>query len=351
MLARTGLTPGLGRRTTLLAAAGVAVALIASPAQASGSPTTSGEAAALLAAKAHQLEVVTEQFDAAREQLAAASQAARQAAAAASGAQADLAAAQSQVRAVARSAYTGGTGPLQALLTSTSAGEFIDRVSTLDRLAGRDDRVVGQAAAAGARAARLQAQAQQAAGLARQRYTAALGQQQQLQAQIAAYQADYNRLSASERQAALAAAENPAGQAAASRAERSTPGALAAPAVTGSGAVQIVLTTALAQRGKPYVWAAVGPDSFDCSGLLQYAFRAAAIALPHSSAMQAQMGTPVSRADARPGDLVFFFTPVSHIGIYLGGGLMVHAPTPGDVIKVASIDNLGAPPRFTRIIG
>ena len=117
--------------------------------------------------------------------------------------------------------------------------------------------------------------------------------------------------------------------------------ASSAPVVAASGSIQAVVDRALAQRGKPYVWAAGGPNSFDCSGLVQYAFQAVGVSLPHSSRMQSSMGTPVSRADARPGDLVAFYSPVSHIGIYLGNGQMVHAPTSGDVVKVASIDVMG----------
>ena len=94
----------------------------------------------------------------------------------------------------------------------------------------------------------------------------------------------------------------------------------------------------MAQRGKPYVWAASGPGSFDCSGLTSYAYRAAGITLPHSSRMQSQMGQPVSRDQLQPGDLVFFYSPVSHVGIYIGNGQMVHAPTSGDVVKVAPLD-------------
>ena len=106
-------------------------------------------------------------------------------------------------------------------------------------------------------------------------------------------------------------------------------------------AAQVVVDTAMAQRGKPYVWAASGPGAFDCSGLALYAFRAAGISLPHSSSMQSRMGTPVSRAQLRPGDLVFFHSPVSHVGIYIGNGEIVHAPTPGDVVKVSSISYMG----------
>jgi len=107
-----------------------------------------------------------------------------------------------------------------------------------------------------------------------------------------------------------------------------------------NSAAQAVVDTALAQKGKSYVWAGAGPNVYDCSGLTQFAFAAAGVSLPHSSRIQSTMGSPVARADLRPGDLVFFYRPVSHVGIYLGDGLIVHAPTAGDVVKVSGIDGM-----------
>ena len=111
------------------------------------------------------------------------------------------------------------------------------------------------------------------------------------------------------------------------------------------------MNTALAQVGDPYVWAAAGPDGFDCSGLTQFAYAAAGIQLPHSSRMQSTMGTPVSRSALQPGDLLFFFSPVSHVGMYIGNGQMVHASTFGVPVKVASIDSMGSPASARRIVG
>ena len=101
--------------------------------------------------------------------------------------------------------------------------------------------------------------------------------------------------------------------------------------------LQIAVRTALAQVGDPYVWAAAGPDAFDCSGLTQYAYAAAGVALPHSSSAQSRMGTPVARHALKPGDLVFFHSPASHVGLYVGGGKMVHASTAGQPVKVVSL--------------
>jgi len=113
-----------------------------------------------------------------------------------------------------------------------------------------------------------------------------------------------------------------------------------APIAAPTGAAQAIVDTALAQLGDAYVWAGSGPDVFDCSGLVQYAAASAGISVPRTSRAQATVGTPVARADLQPGDLVFFYEPVGHVGIYLGEGKMVHAPTSGDVVRIADVDRM-----------
>jgi peptidoglycan DL-endopeptidase CwlO len=348
-------TPRTARRAALVLAGALGLALAPAPAGAE-EPTTAADAAALVAARGHELEVLTEEFNEARETLAGQQAAAQAAAAAVTEAQTAVTAAQDSVVGVARSAFTGDTmGSFQALMTSDSADEFVNRVTLLQAVAGHQGELLETAVVAGEAAAQAQIVADRAAGEAQTQYDAVARQQADLQAQIAEYQADYTRLSAEERRAALeaAAAAHGAGEGGrASRTEREEPAAASsAPVAVSGGSLQAVVDRALAQRGKPYVWAASGPGSFDCSGLVQYAFQAAGISLPHSSRMQSQMGTPVSRAEARAGDLVAFYSPVSHIGIYLGNGQMVHAPTSGDVVKIASVDNMGATPKFNRIAG
>jgi cell wall-associated NlpC family hydrolase len=114
----------------------------------------------------------------------------------------------------------------------------------------------------------------------------------------------------------------------------------AAPVAAPNQAAQAVVDTALAQQGKAYKWAGAGPNVFDCSGLTQFAYRAAGLALPHSSRTQATMGTAVARGDLQPGDLIAFYSPVGHIGIYIGNGQMVHAPTSGDVVRTVAVDSV-----------
>ncbi|RBY97031.1 NlpC/P60 family protein [Blastococcus sp. TF02-8] len=348
------------RRATLrragIALVGTAGILLASaPASAApGAPATSADAARMVAERGHQLEAVTEEFNEARDALAAQQAAAVAANAELERATAQLAAAQASVRSVARSAYTGESmSSFQAMLTSASADEFVSRVTTLHTIAGHQTGLVEQAAAANVVAAQAQATAQKAATEAQATYDAVAAQQADLQKQIDDFKAQFERLSAEERQAAVAQASHPAeersGETRASRDEREAPGG--GPVVANSQAAQIAVNTALAQRGKPYVWAAGGPGSFDCSGLTQYAYRAAGISLPHSSRGQSGMGQAVSRDQLQPGDLVFFYRPVSHVGIYIGNGQMVHAPTSGDVVKIASVDSVGGYSGARRIAG
>ena len=97
------------------------------------------------------------------------------------------------------------------------------------------------------------------------------------------------------------------------------------------------LAFARAQIGKPYVWGATGPGSYDCSGLTQAAWKAAGVSLPRTTYDQVNAGTTVSLADAQPGDLIFFYDDISHVGLYIGKGMMIHAPKPGAYVREESV--------------
>jgi len=112
---------------------------------------------------------------------------------------------------------------------------------------------------------------------------------------------------------------------------------------TPSDKVKAVVDLAYAQLGKPYVWGANGPSSFDCSGLMTYVFKnGAGFNLPRTSREQSQVGTTVSKSNLQPGDLIFSSTngtgTVNHVGIYVGNGEMIHSPKPGDVVKKTKIN-------------
>ncbi|MFF9057468.1 NlpC/P60 family protein [Streptomyces sp. NPDC014882] len=145
-------------------------------------------------------------------------------------------------------------------------------------------------------------------------------------------------------------AEQQAAQAAAARQESagasdtagtgtSTPSPSPSPSTGSSYATKAekALAFARAQIGKPYVWGATGPDSYDCSGLTQAAWKAADVSLPRVTYDQVDAGTTVSLSAAQPGDLVFFYSDVTHVGIYAGNGMMIHAPKPGAYVREESI--------------
>jgi cell wall-associated NlpC family hydrolase len=99
------------------------------------------------------------------------------------------------------------------------------------------------------------------------------------------------------------------------------------------------VSAALSQQGVPYRYAAATPGvAFDCSGLTSYAWGAAGVYLPHQSRAQYASVPHVPISSAQPGDLLFYYTPISHVGIYLGGGQIVHAPNTGSVVNVATVN-------------
>ncbi|MFG3716542.1 NlpC/P60 family protein [Streptomyces massasporeus] len=130
------------------------------------------------------------------------------------------------------------------------------------------------------------------------------------------------------------------------RASRST-GARDTLAAPGSGSTQAPNSRAAAavsyayqKLGSPYVWGATGPNAFDCSGLVQAAYRAAGVSLPRTTYSQIAAGRRVSRSELLPGDLVFFYAGISHVGIYVGNGRMIHAPNPSAPVRVAPLDEM-----------
>lgn len=100
------------------------------------------------------------------------------------------------------------------------------------------------------------------------------------------------------------------------------------------------VTFAMAQVGKAYVFGAAGPSAFDCSGLTMAAWAQAGVSLPHNSGAQYASGQHVSESELRPGDLVFYYSPISHVGMYIGNGQIVNALNPGAGIKVSGLHDM-----------
>jgi cell wall-associated NlpC family hydrolase len=120
--------------------------------------------------------------------------------------------------------------------------------------------------------------------------------------------------------------------------------------LAGSGAAITAVNAALGKQGSPYAWGATGPSSFDCSGLTQWAYKQAGVSLPRSTYSQESVGTSVSQDDLQPGDLVFFYGG-GHVGIYIGSGQIVHAPTEGENVKVEQVKYMGSVSGARRVAG
>jgi cell wall-associated NlpC family hydrolase len=332
-LRRDPLAPRDPRIPRLLVGLVAALALVAVPvlsglqADAARKPTVA-EAAKNVATLRDQAEQATERYNALREQLS--SLAVRKGAA-----QSRLAAQQTRVAAaraalgrVVAETYKQGDLSGLALFLSDDPDSALEQNGVLATLGERRNAAVQQLRDEEARlAASRDDLAQQ-----QRRITAATADLSRLRTTVAAKlkaaQAQLARLQAADRAAVerLLAGDDP----------RIT---CAQAGVDLSGRVGKVLAYACAQLGEPYVWAAAGPGSFDCSGLTMRAWEAAGVSLPHNADAQSHFGQRVAPTAAalQPGDLVFFHGPISHVGIYIGRGLMIHAPHTGTVVKIATV--------------
>jgi peptidoglycan DL-endopeptidase CwlO len=282
-------------------------------------------------------------------------------------AKSQLATFQSAVDRVAAAQYMGGrTGGLDALLTADSPQQLIDhlavqRVMASEMAAQMKNfrNVSAQAAQAEQDSAKSAADAKTAAEQAAAVRADLQKKQSQLQVQIAIVKSQYNLLTPQQRQTLAQAppappavvpplpdgvppADDPAIIAAGPQGippgDMAPPpdGAIApGPALEGATAVQAALT----RIGSPYSWGAAGPNAFDCSGLVMWAFGQAGVGLPHSSQALARGGQAVSMADIQPGDVITYYSDASHVGIYIGDGMMVHASTYGTPVRVAPMNN------------
>ncbi|MBL8925628.1 MAG: C40 family peptidase [Pseudonocardia sp.] len=299
-------------------------------------PTDAAGAGAQLRQVQQEAEALTEQWHAAQDDVTArraeldtlrgAIDPARAAAAAARGDEEHY---REQVDTVALSTFESGRlDAFNALLASRTPQDYVDQMSALEVVAAQHASALDQLAAVADRARHVQDDADAAAA----------------RAQVAADEAAHaeQALAARKRDADRRIGEAEA------LLRRLTPRALqdylgpdvdapVLPSDSGSGVGVRALRAAAAQLGKAYQWGAEGPRSFDCSGLTSFSFHQAGITLPRSSSQQARVGHPVALGDLQPGDLVFFHSPVSHVGIYAGGGKMIHAPQTGDVVRYSTV--------------
>jgi cell wall-associated NlpC family hydrolase len=258
------------------------------------------------------------------------------------------------------SLYTSGgqSDSLEVLLGASSLDDLVSRFNTANRISAQDTQVLAQVAhfdkEVKARQVRLKHATAQAAALVRERaserasiqgqlaarralLSSIRGQIAQLQAQEAARQAQLRRelqarIAAQQQQGPAQALSSTVAPVASSSPGTDSASVGAAPPPTHSSVVSI----AEQYLGVPYRWGGASPSGFDCSGLVMYVFAQVGVSLPHSSYAQYGMGSPVSRDQLQPGDLVFF-DGLGHVGIYVGGGQFIHAPHTGDVVRISSL--------------
>jgi cell wall-associated NlpC family hydrolase len=262
---------------------------------------------------------------------------------------------QAAVDKVAAAMYMGGRPDgVSAVLTADSPQQLIDQLTVERAMATEmtsqmrafqqaNERAVTAAQASSASAEAARAAAEQASAVRAELQS----KQSELQRKIAAVQAQYDALTPDQRTALADPGPQPppipAPPAPADPAIIAMPGQptadTAAPPIAPSGDGAAVVQAALSRIGSPYSWGATGPNAFDCSGLIKWAFLQNGKSLPRSSQALAQGGQPVAIPDLQPGDIVTFYSDVSHAGIYIGDGMMVHASTYGTPVKVAPIAN------------
>jgi cell wall-associated NlpC family hydrolase len=225
----------------------------------------------------------------------------------------------------ASAAYVQGAGSaVAAVLGSDDPAAAIARVQVLDLLAAHDGDLMDQLGVAGKsyderRRNLVAAEKAQAAEVAR----------------LAAKKAEVERAADKTRAllARMRAADRPSAP--------SPPSGPVAPPPSGggggSGSAAAVVAYVRAQVGKPYCYGGSGPSCFDCSGLTMMAWRQAGVSLPHSSASQYNVGRRISAGELQPGDLIFYYSPISHVSVYIGGGQRISATHTGDYVRVQSL--------------
>ncbi|MET7284035.1 NlpC/P60 family protein [Kribbella sp. NPDC005582] len=244
-----------------------------------------------------------------------------------------------QIGSLAVAGYqTSGMSTTAQLLLSSNPDQFLSQASTAQAFAGQQNAVLRKFQDAQGKVTDLQGSAQSELA----QLQAVQNQQNKLiaeaKANLNAAEKVLSKLSDAERRRI---ADENAKEAEKARDERPSRDSdrmdddLPVPANGRAGrAVQV----ALAQMGDPYIWGDAGPNSFDCSGLMMYAWGKAGVSLSHSSKAQASEGRRVSKSQLMPGDLVFYYSPISHVAMYIGNGRIVHASRPGKPVKTDPID-------------
>jgi peptidoglycan DL-endopeptidase CwlO len=297
----------------------------------SGSPASAAPSQAKLEAQLEQLnrqaDQLVEEYDQSRLALARVRKIRDAMRQQADGAEQNLKTLQASLGARAAAAYVQGAGnTLAAVLDSDDPASAIDRVQVLELLASHDGDLLDRLALAG------KAYDSRKRDLAAAEHDAAAEV-----ARLDAKKAEVERAAARTRELLRELRARGAASASASPSPTPSPTPSPPPSSGGSGAGAVAVRYALAQVGKAYCYGGAGPGCFDCSGLTMRAWGQAGISLPHSSAAQYSVGRHISASELQPGDLVFYYSPISHVSMYIGNGQRVSATHTGDYVRVQSL--------------
>jgi cell wall-associated NlpC family hydrolase len=246
--------------------------------------------------------------------------------------------ARSRLAAAAAAQYEGGAfSSTGALLASSSENSYLEQLQTLNMISSHRAEVVATLTAARAAADASKQAAKQALADAQAKLADLKAQQQKVEDQLGKYKDLLGTLTAKQ-QAAYENRINP--KVSSSTLTRVKSHVTTSNNDNASAAAIQAVKYALDQVGKPYSYGSAGPDSYDCSGLTMASYASAGISLPHSAAEQSTYGKPVSMSDLIPGDLLFYYSPIGHVTIYVGGGMMVSAPQTGESVLVMPVNNM-----------
>jgi peptidoglycan DL-endopeptidase CwlO len=280
---------------------------------------------------AYENTQLVEKFDQAQTAVTRRSAQAQRAAAAARAADAAYEQAREQFVQLIQAQYEGESfGAAGALLDSSNGENYLDRLTELDLISTHNAQIVRGVTHARAAAAASSVAAKRLLVSAKHDRDALAAKKAAVRKQINRYRILLASLTA-QQQAAYHRASDPA--------VNVTKMHLTA---AGTGAARKAVQFALDQVGKPYVFGAAGPGAYDCSGLTMTAWQHAGVSLPHSAAEQYNYGHHVSRDQLQPGDLIFFYQPIGHVTIYIGGGMMVSAPTEGEPVQVVALSRFNS---------
>ncbi|WP_329116119.1 C40 family peptidase [Streptomyces sp. NBC_01465] len=320
------------RVTVLTATAAAAVALTSQAAHADPKPTKS-EVKAKVDKLYEEAEQATEKYDGAKEQQNKLKKQVDDLQDNVARGQAALNKQRDQLGALASAQYrSGGIDESVQLFLSSDPTNFLDKASSMDQLSTQQTEALKTFQSQQRSLAQQRQEAQDKLGdLADTRKQ--LGEKKkEVQSKLADAQKLLNSLTAAERQS-LAAAD--------ARASRASSRADLGNEVPASQLGGAALSAAQTKIGKPYVYGATGPSSFDCSGLTSWAYAQAGATIPRTSQSQANAGTRIySQSALKPGDLVIFYGDFHHVGLYAGNGQVLHAPKPGAYVRYESIGNM-----------